>query len=201
MGSLSIDLVSSWTSCSFDFFSFSLPPLLRFGLPFGLPSTSVVLATEVLEHGRDRAQISRSRRSSASVAARTYAIMAASSSVVASDVFWASCIRLRSEERSELRAAISSGMRVAVAEAFMACLAMSDLLLAMFSAFIFSSAFRALRALGRPREVLLAPGELDLSRISCASIVFVFATIMADSLLKGPRRNSDAVDLEGGRIG
>lgn len=88
----------------------------------------------------------------------------------------------------------------------MACLAKSDLLLAMFSALIFSSAFRALRmlsivALGRPREVLLAPGELDLSRISCASIVFVFATIMVGNLLKGPRRNADAVDLERGRIG
>ena len=60
---------------------------------------------------------------------------------------------------------------MAVAEAFMACLAMMDLLLVMFSAFIFSSAFRALRmlsivALGRPREVLLTPGEADLSRIS-----------------------------------
>ena len=78
---------------------------------------------------------------------------------------------MRSEERSELRAAISSGMRVAVAEAFMACLAMRDLLRAMFSALIFSSAFRALRmlsivALGRPREVVIAPGEADLSGIS-----------------------------------
>ena len=78
---------------------------------------------------------------------------------------------MRSEDRSELRAVISSGMRVAVAEAFMACLAMSNLLLAMFSALIFSSAFRALRmlsivALGRPREVVIAPGEADLSRIS-----------------------------------
>ena len=78
---------------------------------------------------------------------------------------------MRSEDRSELRAAISSGMRVAVAEAFMACLAMMELLLAMFSALIFSSAFRALRmpsivVLGRPREVVIAPGEADLSRIS-----------------------------------
>ena len=78
---------------------------------------------------------------------------------------------MRSEERSELRAAISSGMRVAVAEAFMACLAMIDLLLAILSALIFSSAFRALRmlsivVLGRPREVIFAPGETDLSGIS-----------------------------------
>ena len=55
-------------------------------------------------------------------------------------------------------------------------------------------------ALGRPREVVIVPGEADLSRISCVSIVFVFATIMVGSLLKGPRRNSDAVVLERERI-
>ena len=131
----------------------------------------MVLATEELEHGRDRAQSSRPRLSSSSVAARTYAIIAASTSVAASDAVWASWIRLRSEERSELRAAISSGMRVAVAEAFMACLAMVAFLLAMLSALIFSSAFRALRmpstgVLGRPRELKIVPVEADLSGIS-----------------------------------
>ena len=60
---------------------------------------------------------------------------------------------------------------MAVAEAFMACQAMVALLLAILSALIFSSAFRALRmlsivVLGRPRELIVAPGEADLSGIS-----------------------------------
>ena len=60
---------------------------------------------------------------------------------------------------------------MAVAEAFMACLTMVALLLAMLSALIFSSAFRALRmlstgVLGRPRELKIVPVEADLSGIS-----------------------------------
>ena len=60
---------------------------------------------------------------------------------------------------------------MAVAEAFMACLTMVALLLAMLSALIFSSAFRALRMLntsvpGRPRELKIVPVEADLSGIS-----------------------------------
>ena len=60
---------------------------------------------------------------------------------------------------------------MAVAEAFMACLAMVALLLVMFSALIFSSAFRDLRmlstgVLGRPRELEIVPVEADLSGIS-----------------------------------
>ena len=57
---------------------------------------------------------------------------------------------------------------MAVAEAFMACLAVVALLLAMLSALIFSSAFRALRmlctgALAGPRELKFASVEAALS--------------------------------------
>jgi hypothetical protein len=49
-------------------------------------------------------------------------------------------------------------------------------------------------------ELVLARLEAEVAGISSVSMLEVFATIVVDYLLRGPRRNSDAVDKRVGEF-